>query len=712
MKKKLFLLFLFLSTLYYAQSPSDCEGAIPLCGNSNITFTPTGHGDVEEDIGTNSCLGSEGFSVWYKFTVTIAGTLAFTITPNNPRNDYDFALWGPTNGGCSSLLNPQGQYITPLRCNYYPTGTFQGRTGLSLTIPPPPPPANPFNSNQTVWSPYINATAGETYYLVIDNYSAVAQGFTLQWTGTASLESGFNDPTLAPNPFIPPGVPAANPANSNEIYLCTGFTVPFDFTSLTAGIRNGNSTLFEVTYHSSAVDVLTGANPLTTAPVNATTTYYYRITYRDPNNTNPNAAVCSRSGAFKFVDRSITVADVTLTQCNNNNAGTAIYDLSSANVIADPTVIKHYYPTMADLNAGTNEITGPSIYQYTSGEGTVFVKAISSLGCIDTAQITLNFHPVVTVTEASLRKCFMENNPSLASFDLTTASVTTMTGITKKYYPSETDAVNGTNEILTPLNYVAPSGVAYVKVTNTQGCYAIAKVTLNILPPVQSSVLQDKIICIEDTTTLDAGPGFAGYEWSTGATTQMISNVGVGTYWVRLRTGECITLQKVKVYASEQPVVTDISVTNNSITVNVIGGTPDYSYSMDNINWQPSNVFTNLSRGDHKVYVKDAYDCEAIGISVLIPNMINVITPNADGVNDEIDYSALSGRQNLVFTVYDRYGSKIYQTSKDNGYKWDGTLVGKKIPTGTYWYSITWNENDKKNTVFKYSGWIMVKNRD
>ncbi|MDR2236234.1 MAG: gliding motility-associated C-terminal domain-containing protein [Chryseobacterium sp.] len=703
MKKKLFLLFLFLSTLYYAQS--DCETAVPICGDSDVNFVPTGWGDIQENIGSNSCLSTENFSVWYKFTVTRSGTLAFTISPNNPANDYDFALWGPTNGGCASLLNSQGQYITPLRCNFSGLTGITGQTGLSLTIPPT-------GTNQGQWSPYVNATVGDTYYLVVDNWSRVAQGFTLQWTGTASLEAGFNDPTLAPNPFIPPGTPAANPANPNEIYLCTGFTVPFDFTSLTAGIRNGNSTLFEVTYHSSAVDVLTGANPLTTALVNATTTYYYRITYRDPNNTNPNAAVCSRSGTFKFVDRSINATDATLTQCNNNNAGTAMYDLSTANVFADPTATRQYYPTLADMNAGTNEITGPAIYQYVSGETTIFVKVTSALGCTDTAEINLRFHPVVTVMEARLSNCFHEDNPSLATFDLTIANVTTMTGITKRYYPSPTDAVNGTNEILTPANYVAPSGVVFVKVFNQQGCYAIAKVNLHVLPPVKSSVLEDKIICIEDTTTLDAGPGFAGYEWSTGATTQMISNVGVGTYWVRLRTGECITLQKVKVYASDQPVVTDISVTNNSITINVIGGTPEYSYSMDNINWQPSNVFTNLSRGDHKIYVKDAYDCDPIGISVLIPNLINVITPNGDGVNDEIDYSALSGRQNLVFTVYDRYGSKIYETGKANGYKWDGTLVGKKIATGTYWYSITWNENDKKNTALKYSGWIMVKNRD
>jgi gliding motility-associated-like protein len=37
-----------------------------------------------------------------------------------------------------------------------------------------------------------------------------------------------------------------------------------------------------------------------------------------------------------------------------------------------------------------------------------------------------------------------------------------------------------------------------------------------------------------------------------------------------------------------------------------------------------------------------------------------------------------------------------FQADKSNGYKWDGTLGGRRVPTGTYWYSVTWNENDKK----------------
>ncbi|UOU99077.1 gliding motility-associated C-terminal domain-containing protein [Chryseobacterium daecheongense] len=402
--------------------------------------------------------------------------------------------------------------------------------------------------------------------------------------------------------------------------------------------------------------------------------------------------------------------DVTLTACNNNNIGTATYNLTSAVVTGVPGVTKKYYKTLADLNAGTNEILNPA--SYTSAPGTVYVKVTTPQGCTGNATITLAFYPSIVVTEATLRSCFIETNPTTALFNLTTANVTAQAGVIKKYYPTLADAVGGTNEIINSSVYVSTSTAVYVRVIDANGCYMIAKINLIVLPPVFSSVLKDKTICIDDKTTLDAGPGFDGYEWSTGATTQSISDIPVGLYWVKLKTGTCITTQMVKVSPSDQPVISSIDVVNSSITVNVKGGTPAYQYSLDGISWQDSNVFNGLSRGDHRVYVKDSYDCEPIDITITVPNLINAITPNGDNVNDFIDYSALAYKKNLVFVVYDRYGNKLYEADKIRNFKWDGTAFGKKILTGTYWYTISWNENDKNNTPTQYTGWVLVKNRE
>lgn len=697
---KILLSFILLLFFEFSYAQADCATAISVCGNSDINYSPIGIGNVDEDLG--GCLQASGEhnSIWYKITIGTSGTLTFNLVPNDPNADYDWAMYGP-NSNCGNLG-------TPIRCNGATILFVGASTGLNMASNVTSAPGGSF----TPYCRFLDVIAGETYYLYIDNWvgngNNVVAPFSLTWGGTATLASPFTDPALTPNPFVPPGIPSATPNAPNDVVVCTNPAV-FDFSTLSTGILNGNVN-FEISYHTNANDALDGSNPiLTPQAVNLVNTYFYSIHYQDPINPNNALNDCKEIGTFKFDLRNIVANDATLTECNNNNQGTAIFDLTAANINNDPTNTIQYYPTMGDLNAGTNEIMNPAAY--TSAAGTVAVKVTSPFECTDTAIITLLFHPVVIVNETILRSCFIEANPSTASFDLTLAAVTQQAGAVREYYPSLTDAEDGTNQIQNPTMYISPNGTVYVKVFNAQGCYAIAKVNLIVLAPIFSTVLKDKIICIEDQTTLDAGPGFDEYEWSNGAMTQT-TDVGVGTYWVNLRTGECTTKQTVKVYSSEQPVVSSIDVSNNTITVNVMGGKAPYQYSMDNIVWQDSNVFTNISRGDHKVYVKDSYDCDPIEIVVVVPNLINVITPNGDGANDMIDYSALAGKQNLVFTIFDRYGKSIFQANKLNDYKWDGTSGGKKVPTGNYWYSVTWNENDKKNTPIKYTGWVMVKNRE
>jgi gliding motility-associated-like protein len=264
-----------------------------------------------------------------------------------------------------------------------------------------------------------------------------------------------------------------------------------------------------------------------------------------------------------------------------------------------------------------------------------------------------------------------------------------------------------------PTVYISASGSVYARVYNSNNCYAIAKINLKVTPPKRSTVLKDKFICIDDRTTLDAGSGYQSYLWSTGATTQTIQGVPVGNYWVILQNEGCSIKQAVSVKKANEPVVTSIEISNNTATVIVEGGTAPYKYAVDTPTaWQDSNVFTNLSRGQHTFFVKDAFDCTPISIEMTIPNLVNAITPNGDNVNDVLDYSELAYKGNLTFVIYDRYGNKLFTGDKLNNYKWDGRFAGKGILTGTYWYHITWTEPNIQKTAVKYTGWILVKNRE
>jgi gliding motility-associated-like protein len=398
--------------------------------------------------------------------------------------------------------------------------------------------------------------------------------------------------------------------------------------------------------------------------------------------------------------------DDTITACPYN--GVATYDLSTANVTTYAGSTYNYYPTLTDAENETNEIMNPT--SYVSATGSVFVLVTTPEGCTDISKITLEFYTQPTVNDAILESCFVAATPTLGVFDLTTANVGS--GTQKDYFPTLADAENNTNEIQNPFVYISGSGTLYVRVYNSNGCYNIAKITLTVIPPKYSTFLQDKVICIEDRTTLDAGPGFEAYEWSTGATTQSISNVSVGEYWVILTTDGCETLQTVKVTKAPEVVITHIEINNSTVTLTVNGGQPPYQYSMDGATWQDSNIFTELPRGQNTFYVKDSFDCNPISTEITVPNLINAITPNGDGINDYVDYSALRYKKDLTFSIYNRYGNRMHVGDTNNDYRWDGRYSEKKVLTGTYWYHISWTEPDGSNTPVLYKGWILVKNRE
>lgn len=66
----------------------------------------------------------------------------------------------------------------------------------------------------------MNVVAGQTYYLLVDNFSSSANGFVLSWGGTATLVSPFNS-AFQPYPFMEPGTPGPTPNSPREVVVCS-----------------------------------------------------------------------------------------------------------------------------------------------------------------------------------------------------------------------------------------------------------------------------------------------------------------------------------------------------------------------------------------------------------------------------------------------------------------------------------------------------------
>ncbi|MDC6386453.1 gliding motility-associated C-terminal domain-containing protein [Flagellimonas taeanensis] len=190
-----------------AQNSPDCRTAIPVCADAPIMGTTDGSGDIDDfdpevitqtgclEKGSVSSANIENNTGWYVFRAGTDGQIGFDIEalPVNPGSpitaEWDFALYGPfdeTSGEnyCTIVGNGSAQ---PIRCNYEYNDT--GFTGIGVN-PVDGRVGAPFvKQSQNTYDEWLNVTAGEIYYLYINNYNTNfdedPESFILTFTGSS-----------------------------------------------------------------------------------------------------------------------------------------------------------------------------------------------------------------------------------------------------------------------------------------------------------------------------------------------------------------------------------------------------------------------------------------------------------------------------------------------------------------------------------------------
>ncbi|MEW6773203.1 MAG: gliding motility-associated C-terminal domain-containing protein [Bacteroidota bacterium] len=137
------------------------------------------------------------------------------------------------------------------------------------------------------------------------------------------------------------------------------------------------------------------------------------------------------------------------------------------------------------------------------------------------------------------------------------------------------------------------------------------------------------------TVTVTGGTAPYTYQWSTGATTSVVTNLAPGTYTVYVQDASCIgrfASDTVTISAGSSNFTVSSNIQNvkcyntstGSATLNVIGGTSPYSYT-----WTPNggngNIANNLMAGNYTVNIKDASGCTTIyTVSITQPSDMTV----------------------------------------------------------------------------------------
>lgn len=640
---------------------------------------------------------------WYRNGILIPGATGTSFTPTDPG----FYTCSVTMGSCAPLVTAEYKVLNCMvqstasyniceNLTITPAFTSSTQTPVVATIANTTPP--------TLGTTTINPATGVITYNVTNPAAGGTDTFVYTFCG--------NDPVFPD---------------------CETITVTINILPVTVN----NATLTSCNLNGVGTFDLTSANVTVNAPV--VITYYPTLldaqnenaaaliaapnAYNAPAGTIVYAVVKNATGCKNIAEITLNLfplAVVTPTNignlCDENLDGNVNVILSDITllVLNNPAYFTNvrYYANLADANAGNNN-TLPNNWTYNANT-TIFIRVESPDGCAPVIQ-ALNFTVggrLALITDAVVTDFCDDDLDGIKQVNLAQfiPQFTADPFVTVSYHATLADAQNDTAPINGAVNLTGTQ-TYFIRFEKAGQCPNVGSLRITLKIPQKSDILVDKVICAKTVTTLDAGPGFDAYLWSTGANTSFIDNVPPGNYWVDLTFNGCVYRQFVNVSAATLPTITSIDINGTTVTIGVSGGVPPYEYSLDGNTWQTSNVFYNVERGNYKIYVRDSQRCAVVEKPFVIIDLINTITPNGDGRNDEIDYSSLMIKDNLEFRIFDRYGAEIFRGTPSNRFIWEGNMKGRPVPTATYWYYISWTESDNLTSV-KYTSWLLVKNRN
>jgi hypothetical protein len=295
------------------------------------------------------------------------------------------------------------------------------------------------------------------------------------------------------------------------------------------------------------------------------------------------------------------VPSITNVSCNGNKDGSI-----TLSVIGGSGSYK--YQMSGDVLKSDNKYSGLAA-------GTYSITATDpNLGCMAKASITIT-EPAVLNTTTAITNITCLNNGSI-----TIAA----TGGKAPYTYSK----DGINYDSTSTFSFSISGTYTLYAKDSNGCISTQTTTLDQPNPLTITATNTNVSCKGDnngsiTLTTTEGSGSYLYSINGGATqnSNVFTGFAAGIHTVVVTDSNSCTAS-INITLTE-PTVLSVTTTasNQTITANTIGGTPPYQYSIDNGISQSTPIFTNVTPGNHTVFVKDLNGCIAVSPIIINPSV-------------------------------------------------------------------------------------------
>ncbi len=301
----------------------------------------------------------------------------------------------------------------------------------------------------------------------------------------------------------------------------------------------------------------------------------------------------------------------------------------------------------------TNAIS-PSIS--VSTPGTYAVSVVTAAGCQGTNQITINPAP--------------SPSPSISgTLSICPGSSTTLS------VPGNFTSYAWSNLATTSSINVSTPGTYSVTVTNASNCQGVASVMVTQNAPPAPTITGDLDICPGQSTTLNAGAGFASYAWSNNTNTQTLTTSTPGTYTVTVTGANgCTGTNTVTVSALQAPtpnITGDLNICQGETSTLSAGSFNSYLWTTG----ATTSTISVSSPGNIGVTVTDANGCQGSDTDAVV--QLAGPTPTISGA---LQICQTTGSTTL--SVDGTYSS----------YLWNNNLTTDSISvsaTGTYSVTVT-----------------------
>ncbi len=463
---------------------------------------------------------------------------------------------------------------------------------------------------------------------VADQYPAFESGILLNWSITFSLANNLTwtwspadglSCTDCGDPIAQPTTTTAYTVTATDQYNCS-FTE-----SVTVSVIDCNTPCNLAASLANSTDATCSGAMDGTATINATG-QVGSVTY-----VLDGVTTQIDDGFFSGLNDG--PHQVVLTDGNNCSV-TVDFVINTPNAMAltlTPTNISCNGGNDGSITSLTSGGDGNYTYNWSSGSVTSDISNLTAMGytltvtdgngcqVIDSLTLTEPDAILLTTSDTPVN-CFGGNDG--------TASVTASGGNgTLSYLWDNSEITNSISNL--------SAGTYTVTVTDDNMCTNTAEVTITepATPVTINSITQSVTACFgaddsEATVVASGGTGVLSYNWSSGGTTDVETNLAPGDYTVTVTDeNSCSTTATINIVQYDELIVsvTGIDVAcfagaDGSVTASATGGTPGYTYLWDDPNNQTTATATGLVAGTYNVTVTDLNNCTST-------NTISIVEP-------------------------------------------------------------------------------------